>query len=213
MRKSAVVLIHGLGGHRWVMGRLARFFKRHGYRVNNWGYSSLWESIPSHAKAFRRVLEAQASDPAIDTLHVVAHSMGCIVARHALQHWKPEDMGRCVMLGPPNHGSPVARYLARRLGQRMPALQELSDAPGSFVNQLEDPETLEVGIIAAALDRVVPLPNTHLACERAHLILPGHHAMLVLRQEAAEQALAFIRTGHFIIARRDARQAAWHIPS
>ncbi len=209
MGTSSIALIHGLGGNRWIMSRLARFFRCHGYLVKNWGYPSLRGSISSHAEPFRRALIEQASDPATDTLHIVAHSMGCIVARHALMHWMPDQMGRCVMLGPPNRGSPVARYAARWLGRQMPVLQELSDAPDSFVNQLEDPGALDIGVIAAGSDRVVPIPNTHLSCERAHLILPGHHAMLVLRRETAEQALAFLRTGRFVAPSTES-QTMWN---
>jgi hypothetical protein len=123
--------------------------------------------------------------------------MGSIVARCALETGGLTKLGRFVMLGPPNRGSHIARRLASQLGDLCTPLRELSDASDSFVNRLEEPTHVEVGVIAAAADRVVPLKSTHLACQRDHIVLPGHHGVLPWRYETFRQVISFLQDGRF----------------
>lgn len=194
---DAVVLLHGLAANRLAMLRLAKHLDAHGYVVQNWGYPSITTSIETHAREFRNRLSDFSAGHPFGSIHLVTHSMGGIVARRALSLSRPPNLGRFVMLGPPNSGSHVARRMARPLRRLCPPLQELSDAPDSYVNGLEEPRGIEVGIIAAAADRVVKLPSTHLECQRDHIVLPGHHGVLPWRRETSEQVLHFLLHGHF----------------
>ncbi len=76
------------------------------------------------------------------------------------------------MLGPPNSGSHIARRLAASLGRFCPPLHELSDAPDSYVNRLDQPTGIDLGIIAAESDRVVKLTSTFLECRETTLSSP-----------------------------------------
>lgn len=193
---EAVVLVHGLAAPRWVMSRLGRSLTRDGYRVKNWGYPSIRSSVATHARSLRDMLQ-RMGDEEFTRTHLVTHSMGGMVARCLLADQPPDRIGRVVMLAPPNHGSPVARRLAPYLRFFCRTLGELSDEPGSFVRRLAEPDGFEIGIIAAAADAVVPLPNTRLACQRDHIVLPGRHGLLPLRRDTGRQVLAFLRTGQF----------------
>ena len=195
--KEYVALLHGLGGNRLVMSRIARSLRRKHYRVFNWGYRSTRKTIEDHAQAFSVNFRELVSRPDCQRVHVVTHSLGSIVIRRALQIDQPENLGRIVMLGPPNAGSHVARMFSNTLGRICRPLKELSDEPESYVNRLEKPRGVEIGIIAAEADRVVNLESTHLANQADHIVLPGHHGMLPLRRDTSKQVTNFLRFGRF----------------
>ncbi|MEM8680155.1 MAG: alpha/beta fold hydrolase [Planctomycetota bacterium] len=192
-----VILLHGLAAHRMMMGHLAQSMVGANYRVLNWGYRSITQPIETLAKSFAARLQSLQTSPT--RIHIVAHSMGSIIARRALQlqHGAPLGFGRFVMLAPPNAGSPVAHRLADKLGWLCPPLRELSDFPESYVNQLDPSAPVETGIIAAGLDRVVRLHSTYLSGAKDHIVLPSHHTALLWREDTADQTLHFLRHGQF----------------
>ena len=179
------------------MSRLAGHLQREGYTVANWGYPSIRGSIETKALHLRQRLTDLMQMRGDAALHVVGHSMGGIIARRAFSLNRPARLGRFVMLGPPNRGSHVARAIAPVLGALCPPLRQLSDAPDSYVNCLELPCDIELGVIAAADDLVVPLESTRLPTQKDHIILPGHHGVLPLRKDTAIQVTHFMRHGMF----------------
>lgn len=194
---EAVVLLHGLGCNRFVMAKLARTIQAHGYLTANWGYRSILGSIESLAYALNERLNEFNATGRFDRVHLVAHSMGGIIARRAFTLSRPRNLGRFVMVSPPNAGSHIARIFAPSLSWLCPPLRELSDLPHSYVNRLHEPVGIDVGIIAAAKDRVVKLASTFLACQRDHIVLPGHHAMLLWHHDTAAQSIHFLQHGRF----------------
>lgn len=197
MTSEAVVLLHGLAANRLAMVRLARFLASDGFHVENWGYRSIRRSIELHAQEFSERLREFDGSQHHDRVHIVTHSMGGIIARRALSIDRPANLGRFVMLGPPNSGSHVARRLANTLGRICPPLRELSDDAESYVNRLGEPNGVDLGIIAAESDRVVKLPSTFLKNQRDHIVLPGHHGVLPWRRDTSEQVVHFLRNGEF----------------
>ncbi len=195
--KQSVILLHGLAANRLAMFRLACSLAAHGYHVANWGYASIRNPIESQVVEFRKRLERFLDRDPYDAVHLVTHSMGGIIVRRAFSLGRPANLGRLVMLGPPNAGSHVARTLARPLGRLCPPLIDLSDSADSYVNRLVEPEGLDLGIIAAAYDRVVKLESTFLPCQRDHIVLPGHHGTLPWRRETVRQVLHYLQYGRF----------------
>jgi hypothetical protein len=90
--------------------------------------------------------------------------------------------------------------MARFLGTFLPfckTLRQISNHPASFVRNLSEPTDVEIGIIAAKHDRVIPEPNSHLKNEADHVsIFSGHNGLLV-RPTAARQIHAFLKHGRF----------------
>ena len=125
------MLLHGLGANRLVMSRMARLLRGDGFYTANWGYRSTAGSIEKHAILFLERLDQLVTSRSYDKVHLVTHSMGGIVARSALNLDIPANIGRFVMLGPPNSGSHVARVLAPRLGRFCPPLHELAESGAS----------------------------------------------------------------------------------
>jgi pimeloyl-ACP methyl ester carboxylesterase len=190
-----IVLVHGFGAKRVVMWPLATRLRSKGFRVFTWNYLSLFDSIETHASRLFNFLETKLSNE--KRFHIVAHSMGSIVTRVALTRSRLPNLGRLVLLAPPNRGSPAARIASIIIGSIFTPTRELSDRSSSYVNQLRTDSIAEIGIIAAKYDILVPAQNTHLPGERRHEILNATHNSLLLSRIACEKTARFLRTGEF----------------
>ena len=198
--KDAVVLVHGLMANSLIMKPLATAFTNEFAPVVNWGYESLWSPIERHGNELARQLE-KLDREITGRIHLVTHSMGGIIGRLALREYRPQRLGRFVMITPPNRGSHVASWLAPYFGRFFPPIQQLSDCEASFVCSLDPPQGTELGVIAAESDFLVSESSTRLGCEADHITLPGLHSSLLVRKETAEQIKHFILHGRF---KRDA---------
>lgn len=195
--RGAVVLVHGLAAPRAVMSPLERHLKPWYASVTNWSYASLWSRIERHGRALADFLRQLDESDAGSVVHLVTHSMGGIVARLALAEYLPRQMGRLVMLTPPNGGSHVARRLAPVLGLICPPVVQLSNAARSFVASVPVPEGVHIGVIAADRDVLVAEPLTHLPNEADHIMLPGFHSSVLWKPETARQVAHFLTHGRF----------------
>jgi pimeloyl-ACP methyl ester carboxylesterase len=196
-RRRAVIFIHGLAAPRSSMALLAYRVRIAGYRVSSFGYPSIWRHIEIFSDRFAEHIQSIVDQDDLDEVNIVAHSLGSIVTRHALREHAFTKLHRVVFLAPPNQGSPVARRFAPWLGRICPPLHQLSDHSESFVNQLEDPQGVSVGIIAAKWDHLVPIENTKLANQADHIVMKGMHTGLLFRRSVAEQVLHFLADGKF----------------
>lgn len=196
-RDELVFLIHGLFRGKEHMAGMADYLRGEGYSVANFGYSSTNTTIERAAQEFHSELMLRAADPSIAKVHIVGHSMGCIVARQALLLGPPPNMGRVVMLGPPNHGSPWAAFAAPWLGGWIGALRELSDDEHSTVNRLGPLEGIDIGVIAASYDFLVPESSCHLPEERDFIVMKAMHVSLPFLRSVQDQVHRFLVTGAF----------------
>lgn len=194
---TAVVLIHGLGRTSASMAPLATRLEGVGFDVHNWDYPSTQETIETHSDRLRQFLSNLDADPNVERIHVVTHSLGGIVIRHALTVERPTKMGRVVMLAPPNKGSASATFWAPIAGKIIKPLTELSDDPESSVNQLGVPIGIDIGVIAASSDGKVAIADTHLPGETDHLVVPGFHTFIMARDDVFEQVVRFLAIGRF----------------
>jgi len=195
--EDTLVLAHGLAARPLIMFPLARSLRPGFGKVINWGYPSLWSRIETHADRLAELLQQLDHEGNEGRVHLVCHSMGCIIARLALTEYRPRRLGRFVMIAPPNRGSRWARHLAPHLGRFSPPIAQLTDDDASFVRSLPPPNIPEIGIIAARFDFMVAQPNTYLGCEADHIVLPGLHSTVLWRQETARQVRHFIEHGCF----------------
>jgi triacylglycerol esterase/lipase EstA (alpha/beta hydrolase family) len=114
-----VILLHGLmRTPRSMRGMAAAIQREIACDTILPTYASTRAPVADHAFALRCLIESFPGDPSID---FVAHSMGNIVIRHAINDWKklgdPKNISkrlhRMVMLGPPNQGATIAKRLAK----------------------------------------------------------------------------------------------------
>jgi pimeloyl-ACP methyl ester carboxylesterase len=176
---------------------LCRRLNGEGYCVENWGYPTLRSSVTVHAanlRAFMLELETRGQ-----RFHIVAHSMGSVIVRTALQGIRMDCIKRIVFLAPPSRGSTAATIAGKILGigRLCRPLTELSTAPGSFVNSIEDTPDYAIGVIAAKYDLLVSVERTHLTFERDHVVLNATHNSLLISKQVSHQVCRFFETGCF----------------
>jgi pimeloyl-ACP methyl ester carboxylesterase len=194
---ECVSLIHGFLANPCMLAVLSRRLDDCGYLPKPWGYRDMRNSILVHAESFARELEALDADRAVGTVHLVTHSMGGIVARAALDRYRPRKLGRIVMLAPPNRGSFVADRMAATVGHLFRPVAELTTSADSLVNSLGMPRDVDVGVIAATRDALVAPESTRPAVPHAHASVPCLHSSLLFRRDAAQLVATFLATGGF----------------
>jgi hypothetical protein len=193
-----------------------------GYAVTNVGYPSTQHSIDYLAREeLGPAVAACCADPE-RKVHFVTHSMGGIVLRYYLAESELENLGRVVMLSPPNQGSEVADWVAENaILQKVlgPSAEELGTDPESVPNQL-GPVDFELGIIAGnrtlnplfsrmipgADDGKVAVDRTRVEGMADFLVVPYSHTYIMMRDDVIYQVAYFLENGEFD---RDSAQAAY----
>ncbi len=219
-----IVLLHGLGRTSFSMKRLEYYFKQHGYRVVNLTYPSTRFSVEELADVYLdRQLKKTITDPAA-RIHFVTHSLGGIILRQYLSNHTIQNLGRAVMIAPPNHGSDLIDHLkTSALARRIlgPGAVELGTDPHAILNRL-GPLDFPCGVIAGDrslnpfFSRLLKGPNDgKVTVESARvdgmhdfLVLHSSHTWLIWRKQTLDQALCFLESGHFNRNNNPAHRAA-----
>lgn len=208
---ETVILLHGLVRTDRSMRPLEERLGEAGFRVHNVRYDSTGEDPEALVADLREQLDACcAGDPVV---HFVGHSLGGILARAYIAKEQPHNVGRVVMLAPPNHGSELVdtfgetHWFGWILG---PTARQLGTDPDSLPNRLPAP-TYEVGVIAGTDtvnpvgslilpdedDGMVTLESTKLDGMTDFLVVPSSHAFIMRSSVVADQVVHFLREGHF----------------
>lgn len=107
---ETVILLHGLWRSVWAMEPLAKYLHNEGYNTVNLAYPSLtkpYDYILDMVEAeIRKYLKK-------GTVHIVTHSLGGIITRDVLARIPHDQLGRIVMLAPPNQGSEIINWLIK----------------------------------------------------------------------------------------------------
>lgn len=202
-----VIVIHGLWVHGLVMGWLTRRIAQDGFAARSYSYPTMRLSLSENAERFARYCASLAAP----RVHIVAHSMGGLVALKMLQTNRQLHCGRLILIGTPYAGSFAAERLAQLpggstlLGRSIAEwLRESRPAPDSIA---------EIGIIAGTRgyglgrliapdlpqphDGVVTLAETAVPGVMQRIDLKVGHTEMLVSREVARQCCAFLRNGRF----------------
>lgn len=150
---------------------------------------------------------------ATQKVHFVAHSLGGILVRKYLNNNEMTNLGRVVMLGPPNQGSKAVDELGGVPGFDWingPAGRQLGKGPESVPLQL-GPADFELGVIAgnrtidpvtsAVLDNPddgkVSVEDTKLEGMDDFIVVEHSHAFIMRMEYPIELTIQFLETGRF----------------
>ena len=204
--REAVVLLHGLWMNRLAMIYLARSLGRCGFAPHSVNYRSMRGALEENvATVGRRIAALRA-----DTVHLVGHSLGGVVALRYLQGAPDARIGRTVLLGAPLAGSRAAVAFARHPAGRLLLGTSLALWRSNFDTRL-DPR-LCVGAIAGArpfglahsamrlpgeCDGVILVEETRSPMLADHLVLPVSHSGMLVSARVARQVALFLSEGRF----------------
>jgi pimeloyl-ACP methyl ester carboxylesterase len=204
--REQVVLAHGLWLRSPVLRLMARRLRAAGFGTLLFDYKTRNAVLPHLAEQLHQFI---AWHPPRVT-HLIGHSLGVLVILEMLARYPETARGRVVLLAGPVRGSAVARRLesarlvAAALGLHGQALSAERD-----YSSLQH----EIGVVAGdrpfGLGRLFGLPDepndglvavseTHLQEAAEELVMPVTHNGLMFSAPVAEQAIEFLRSGHFL---------------
>lgn len=210
---DCVVLLHGLARTSKSMTKLVPAFESRGYRVANVDYPSREKPVEELAEIAVQKGIDQCDVEADEKIHFVTHSLGGILVRYYLAHQQLPQLGRVVMLAPPNKGSEVVDNLGKVPGYFLlngPAGMQLGTDAASIPSTL-GPVTYPVGVVAGTRtinfllsqflsnpdDGKVSVENTKVEGMADFIELPVSHPFIMREDVVIQQALAFIESGEF----------------
>lgn len=208
-----VILLHGLARTNRSMAKLKEILSKHGYQVINMDYPSTKHPIEFLAEEFLGKVIEQWSNMPRSKIHFVTHSLGGIIVRYYLKHHQLSNLGRVVMLSPPNQGSEAVDYMKDTLIFKKingPAGQQLGTDQNSIPLRLGAVD-FELGVITGnrtidpIFSMIIPGPDDgKVSVERAKvagmadfLVMPLSHTFIMQKEEVIEQVIHFLEHGSF----------------
>ena len=216
---TAVIYLHGLFRTRWSMSRVASHVNQQtGWQSIVLGYASTRGSVGDHAGKLAQVIEHLDG---VDKIYFVAHSLGNLVIRYWLgdkahqEQWSASnrEVGRMVMLGPPNQRPSLAQVFVPLDSQQIiggKSARQLADDWQQLAPRLATP-SFDFGILAGGKgdntghnplipgddDMIVGVDETRLPGARDFRVLDVIHATMTHQKSVLEMATRFLKHGYF----------------
>ena len=210
---ECVILLHGLIRTSKSMKVIADALREEGFHVVNQDYPSRKFSIEELSTIAIDNGLASCRTAGAQHVHFVTHSLGGILVRYYLSEKVIPELGRTVMLAPPNQGSSLVDLM-----QMFPELEDISGPAGYQLGTTEDsiparlgPANFEVGIIAGdhtvnpvmseylekPNDGKVTVESTRLEGMSDFLVVPQSHPFIMSNKSVIGQTIYFLYFGEF----------------
>jgi len=212
---DCVVLLHGLARTAISMNPMQRALIDEGFETANIDYASRDDTVEVLAEiVIPEGLEACRSKGSVGHIHFVTHSLGGILLRQYLSMHPIPDLGRVVMLGPPNQGSVAVDEL-----RNVPGFDWLNGPAGLQLGKGEDsvplklgPATFELGVIAGnrTIDPItssvlenpddgrVSVEDTKLDGMSDFIVVEHSHAFMMRMRRPIDLTIRFLNSGSFV---------------
>ncbi len=211
--RECVICLHGLRSSSHVWKKLQKQLVVEGYNV-------LLINYPSSKFPIEKLAE-EALVPAIsrcrkkqnEKIHIVAHSLGSILARYYLQENDVAELGRVVMVSPPNNGSELVEKFHYVPGFRFinsPAGMQLGTDENGLIKSLEIPDYefavltgsrsinwIESCFIPANDDGRVSIQSAKLKNMKEFKVIKTNHHFIPYKKETIQSIINFIKHGTF----------------
>jgi pimeloyl-ACP methyl ester carboxylesterase len=211
--RGHVVLLHGLGRSKLSMGRMEDALEAEGYAVTNIDYPGVRATgfAALVAQVRERVATCCAGKP--EPVHFVTHSLGGILVRALIDEDRPPNLGRVVMLSPPNQGSEwvdaLGEYSLFRTATG-PAAQELgtdAEAAPSRLGPVDFPLGVMTGdsswnpigswLIPGDDDGVVAVERARIDGMADFRVVNENHTNIMRSDEVITEAIHFLANERF----------------
>ncbi len=193
------------------MAKLEKALTKQGYSTINMAYPST--KYPIEELAENTISNALTRCHNCAQVHFVTHSLGGILVRHYLANHTIENLGRVVMLGPPNKGSNIVNKLHQFAVYKFingPAGLQLGSEESSLPNQL-GAVNFELGVIAGTRtvnpllslmlekpnDGKVSVENSKVDGMTEHIALPVTHTFMMNNSSVISYVIHFLKHGTF----------------
>lgn len=199
-----VLLVHGLWMRSLAMRWLATRLRSQGFEPRQFGYYSLLQDTDVVVARLADALRAQPG------LHVVAHSLGGLLALRAAAIAGTGCVGRIVCLGSPLAGSHAASSIVSHIPAGARLVGHNRDLLRSGIGRV--PGGLQVAAIAGCVPRGLGGVVARFECEHDgtvavqetrvpglvdHVVLRASHSGLLFSDAAVRQSVHFLRHGRF----------------
>lgn len=212
-KQECVVLLHGMGRTKSSMNKMSKFLSNNNFTTYNLGYPSRSHKIAKLAEIVHKDMTARLSTNEYSKINFVTHSLGGIVLRALIEKHTITNIGRVVMLSPPNQGSEVADKLGGTYFYELatgPAGNQLGTGADSVPNKLGSVD-FELGVIAGCrsinpiLSSMIPgdddgkvsITRTKVRGMDDFIIVNATHPFIMRDKEAMDETLHFLVHGKF----------------
>jgi triacylglycerol lipase len=211
---ECVVLLHGLNRSWRAMRPMAAALQAAGFTTANIDYPSQSGSVEEIAPLAVGMGLDKCRDTGAKRIHFVTHSLGGILLRYQNKHSPIPDLGRVVMLGPPNQGSEIIDKTRDWPGFEIlagDAGSQLGTDNGSMPRSL-GPVDFELGVIAGTKtinvfsstmlpdpdDGKVSVASTRVDGMDDFLVVGNSHHYITRSDVVFRNTEAFLRHGRFL---------------
>ena len=207
---TIAILIHGFYGYPAQFNKIEDELKAEGYFVHNEKYKSTDDPIETIVENhLKPIFDKYQTAKKID---VITHSMGALLCRYYLAKYACENLGRVVMISPPNNGSdltglyvdnPFFNWLT------VPVFKQLQ--PNSVFLKALPEVTYDVGVIAATKthnpilsafikgedDGFVSIDSMNLKNQKDFIEVDSSHLFVLSNKKTIQSIKKFLKTGLF----------------